>query len=65
MILATGGLHCPAFDAAPPSIIRLGGAVRWRPILNLRADYPPVHMIRLTEQREITPYRWVHPDEDL
>jgi hypothetical protein len=24
---------------------------------------PPVHMIRLTEQREITPYVWVHPDE--
>jgi len=28
MIVATGGLHCPDFDAAPPSIIRLGGAVR-------------------------------------
>ena len=25
---------------------------------------PPVHMIRLTEQREITPYLWVHPDEE-
>ena len=25
---------------------------------------PPVHMIRLTEQREITPYVWVHPDEE-
>jgi hypothetical protein len=25
---------------------------------------PPVHMIRLTEQREIAPYRWVHPDEE-
>jgi len=25
---------------------------------------PPVHMIRLTEEREITPYVWVHPDED-
>jgi hypothetical protein len=24
---------------------------------------PPVHMIKLTE-REITPYKWVHPDED-
>jgi len=32
---------------------------------NLRADNPLMHMIRLTEQREITPYRWVHPDEDL
>jgi hypothetical protein len=25
---------------------------------------PPVHMIRLTEEREITPYVWVHPDEE-
>src|SRR5947207_15721729 len=25
---------------------------------------PPVHMIKLTERREITPYVWVHPDED-
>jgi len=25
---------------------------------------PPVHMVKLTEQREITPYRWVHPDEE-
>jgi hypothetical protein len=24
---------------------------------------PPVHMIRLTSQREITPYKWVHPDD--
>ena len=25
---------------------------------------PPVHMIKLTETREITPYVWVHPGED-
>jgi len=25
---------------------------------------PPVHMIKLTDQREITPYMWVHPDEE-
>ena len=25
---------------------------------------PPVHMIKLTQQRDITPYVWVHPDED-
>ena len=25
---------------------------------------PSVHMIRLTEQREIAAYKWVHPDED-
>jgi hypothetical protein len=25
---------------------------------------PPVHMIRLTKEREIAPYVWVHPDHD-
>jgi len=25
---------------------------------------PPVHMIKLTEAREIRPHRWVHPDEE-
>jgi hypothetical protein len=25
---------------------------------------PAVHMIKLTESREITPYLWVHPDEE-
>ena len=25
---------------------------------------PPVHMIRLTEQRQTLPYVWVHPDDD-
>jgi hypothetical protein len=25
---------------------------------------PPVHMIKLTEKREITPYLWVHPHEE-
>jgi hypothetical protein len=25
---------------------------------------PPVRMIKLTEQRQITPYKWVHPDEE-
>jgi len=25
---------------------------------------PPVHMIKLTATQEITPYAWVHPDED-
>jgi len=25
---------------------------------------PPVHMIRLTEEREITPYVWMHPEEE-
>jgi hypothetical protein len=25
---------------------------------------PPVHMIKLATEREVTPYKWVHPDED-
>jgi hypothetical protein len=25
---------------------------------------PPVHMIKLTEKQTITPYKWVHPDEE-
>jgi hypothetical protein len=25
---------------------------------------PPVHMLKLTETREITPYLWVHPNEE-
>ena len=25
---------------------------------------PPVHVIKLTERQEITPYKWVHRDED-
>ena len=25
---------------------------------------PPVHIIKLTQEREITPYVWVHPDDD-
>jgi hypothetical protein len=25
---------------------------------------PPVHMIKLTHEREFTPYAWVHPDDD-
>jgi hypothetical protein len=29
-----------------------------------RRYMPPAHMIKLTETREITPYKWVHPDEE-
>jgi hypothetical protein len=25
---------------------------------------PPVRMIKLAERQEITPYKWVHPDDD-
>jgi hypothetical protein len=28
------------------------------------AHAPPVRMIKLTPKQEITPYQWVHPDEE-
>jgi putative SOS response-associated peptidase YedK len=34
------------------------------PILQEGRYAPPVRMIKLTETREITPYKWVHPDEE-
>jgi hypothetical protein len=38
---------------------------RWRSIALPHGQHVlPVHMIRLTEQRVIAPYKWVHPDED-
>jgi|1185.fasta_scaffold1310222_1 hypothetical protein len=33
-------------------------------VLRTRRYKPPVRMIKLTERREITPYKWVHPDEE-
>ncbi len=34
------------------------------PILPESRYAPPVHMIKLTATQEITPYKWVHPDEE-
>jgi hypothetical protein len=34
------------------------------PVMSEGPHAPPVRMIKLTETREITPYKWVHPDED-
>jgi hypothetical protein len=34
------------------------------PVMPQGRHAPLVHMIKLTEQREITPYFWVHPDEE-
>jgi hypothetical protein len=39
------------------------GALKWWSCRKGRYA-PPVQMIKLTETREITPYRWVHPDEE-
>jgi len=44
-------------------IWKLEAALRCRSC-GTRRYRPPVHMIKLTQQREITPYKWVHPDDD-
>jgi hypothetical protein len=40
------------------------GSVAQKSIMRKGRYAPPVRMIKLTETREITPYKWVHPDED-
>jgi hypothetical protein len=41
------------------------GSIAEMPVMpeaSIRA--PPVRMIKLTTEREISPYPWVHPDEE-
>ncbi|KRR03691.1 hypothetical protein CQ12_37855 [Bradyrhizobium jicamae] len=55
-----------AFDFGRPRdtpIWKLESSFRCRS-RGTRRYKPPVRMIKLTERREITPYRWVHPDEE-
>src|SRR3954469_22815484 len=59
------------FDASLDAIGRPRDTPVWKLEASLkcrscrRGRYaPPVHMIKLTETREITPYRWVHPEEE-
>jgi hypothetical protein len=54
--LARYRLFCPVLDG-------LSAAAANDPCRKGRYA-PPVHMIKLTETREITPYLWVHPDEE-
>jgi hypothetical protein len=42
---------------------RLEAALKCRSCRTPRSS-PPVHMIRLTEERQTAPYVWVHPDEE-
>src|ERR1700694_6164900 len=42
---------------------KLEAALKCRSCKNGRCA-PPVHMIKLSEMREITPYVWVHPEEE-
>jgi hypothetical protein len=44
-------------------ILKLEAALKCRSCKKGRRA-PPVHMIGLTETREIAPYPWVHPNED-
>jgi hypothetical protein len=44
-------------------IWKLEAALKCRSCRNGRYA-PPVHMIKLSETREITPYLWVHPSEE-
>jgi hypothetical protein len=47
----------------PAPIWKLEAALKCRSCK--KAQYaPPVHMIKLTTVREITPYLWAHPDDD-
>jgi hypothetical protein len=65
----------PSLQVAREHSARRGSATRDTPIWKLEAALkcrsckksryaPPVHMIKLTQRREITPYPWVHPEED-
>ena len=44
-------------------IWKLEGSLRCRSC-GTRRYRPPVHMVKLTAEREITPYKWVHPDDE-
>jgi Fe-S-cluster-containing hydrogenase component 2 len=63
--------HCKSRASLPLDAIR---RPRDTPIWKLEAALkcrscrkgryaPPVHMIKLSERQEITPYKWVHPSE--
>jgi hypothetical protein len=64
-------VHCESEASIPLERVRIPRDI---PIWKLEAALkcrsckkgryaPPVHMIKLTRQREITPYVWVHPDD--
>ena len=55
MMLGRPAFNCPIWKLEP--------ALKCRSCQTPRYS-PPVHMIKLTQQREITPYAWVHPDDD-
>jgi hypothetical protein len=65
----------PMQDEGEPAVECYPQSARDTPIWKLEPSFrcrscgtrrykPPVRMIKLTEQREIAPYKWVHPDEE-
>jgi hypothetical protein len=44
-------------------IWKLEAALKFRSF-GTRRYKPPVHMVKLTERREITAHRWTYPDDD-
>jgi len=44
-------------------IWKLAAVLKYR-VMQKGRYAPPVHMIRLTQKREIAPHAWVHPDDD-
>ena len=49
--------------AARHAAVETGSVLKCRSCRKGRTA-PSVHMIKLTETREITPYQWVHPEEE-
>jgi hypothetical protein len=58
-----GGASLP-LDATPRHADLEAGSLAQMPLLPEGVPRPPVRMIKLTAEREITPYKWVHPDEE-
>jgi hypothetical protein len=54
------GRHPPAAGYADLE----AGIIAQMPVLSEGRSAPPVRMIKLAERQEITPYKWVHPDEE-
>src|ERR1700687_738610 len=52
-------VRCPR----EPPIWKLEAALKCRSCKKGRYA-PPVHLIKLTERQEITPYKWVHPVDE-
>jgi hypothetical protein len=53
----------PADAARVAADLETGGGAEM-PVMQERSICAPVHMIKLTQEREITPYVWVHPEDD-